>query len=90
MDGEPLFEVEALLDHEVVNFSRANSKNYKLKALHRIPMQLSLKLAFWGPVCNWPRRESYCLTSPILYLTSRSTLLSDFLMFWFVYYLQKK
>jgi hypothetical protein len=35
LDGEPLFEVEALLDHEVVTFTRGKGKNKKLKAFYR-------------------------------------------------------
>ena len=35
LDGEPLFEVEALLDHEVVTFTRGKGKKRKPKALCR-------------------------------------------------------
>jgi hypothetical protein len=36
LDGdEPLFEVEALLDHEVVTFSRGKGRNKKPKAFYR-------------------------------------------------------
>ena len=35
LDGEPLFEVEALLDHEVVSFSRGKDRNKKPKAFYR-------------------------------------------------------
>ena len=35
LDGEPLFEVEALLDHEIVTFTRGKGKNKKLKAFYR-------------------------------------------------------
>jgi hypothetical protein len=35
LDGEPLFEVEALLDHELVTFSRGKGRNKKPKAFYR-------------------------------------------------------
>ena len=34
-DGEPLFEVEALLDHELVKFTRGKVRNKKPKAFYR-------------------------------------------------------
>ena len=35
LDGEPLFEVEALLDHEVVSFSIGKGRYKKPKAFYR-------------------------------------------------------
>ena len=35
LDGEPLFEVEALLDHELVKFTRGKVRNKKPKAFYR-------------------------------------------------------
>ena len=37
LDGEPLFEVEALLDHEVVSFSRGKGRNKKPEAFLQVP-----------------------------------------------------
>jgi len=35
LDGEPLFEVKALLDHQVVTFSRGKGRDKKPKAFYR-------------------------------------------------------
>jgi len=43
-----LFEVEALLDHEVVTFARGKGRNKKLKASYRLSRPTARKLITSG------------------------------------------